>query len=114
MHGDIPKIFGDTIAFNPTSKLRYTGINTGGDISGYTCSIFYNLRYMGNRTAGYLQMKTKHMNLIANLEVANGLLLFHHTLSVNMLSVMSSYHNKWTDLDVVGYKLYDRWEIDIT
>ena len=48
-------------------------------------------------------MKTKHMNLIANLEVANGLLLFHHTLSVNMLSGMSSYHNKWTDLDVVGY-----------
>ena len=103
MHGDIPKIFGDTIAFNPTSKIRYTGINTGGDISGYTFSLFYNLRYMGNRTEGYLQMKTKHMNLIANLEVANGLLLFHHTLSVNMLSSMSAYHNKWTDREVVGH-----------
>ena len=103
MHGDIPKIFGDTIAFNPTSKIRYTGINTGGDISGYTFPLFYELKYEGNRTEGYLQMKTKHMNLIANLEVANGLLLFHHTLSINMLSTASAYHNKWTDRDVVGY-----------
>ena len=103
MHRDIPKIFGDTIAFNPTSKLRYTGINTGGNISSYTASLFYDMRYMGNRTEGYHAMKTKHMNLIANLEVANGLLLFHHTLSANMLSTTSAYHNKWTDRDVVGY-----------
>ena len=103
MHGDIPKIFGDTIAFNPTSKIRYTGINTGGDISGYTYPLFYKLKYEGNRSEGFFGLKTKHMNLIANLEVANGLLLFRHTLSANMLCTTSAFHNKWTDRDVVGY-----------
>ena len=104
IRGELPKIFGtEEIKFNPTSKLRYTGINTGGDISGYTPQLFYKLKYMGNRSEGYHQIKTKHMNLIANLEVANGLLLFHHTVSADMLSRTSAYNNKVTDRNVVGY-----------
>ena len=48
-------------------------------------------------------MRSKHVNLIANLEIANGLLIFHHTVSDNMVSSVSNYNNKVTDRNVVGY-----------